>query len=69
VRCKACNIELTDYEATIRCSNTDEFIDICSSCLSAGGDVNFSDRADLRTLADMPEFSSLFDELDEYYNE
>jgi hypothetical protein len=44
MRCKACNIELTDYEATLRCSNTDEFIDVCTTCLSAGGDVNFSDQ-------------------------
>jgi hypothetical protein len=47
VRCKACNIELTDYEATLRCSNTDEFIDVCTTCLSAGGDVNFSDDGEL----------------------
>ncbi len=69
MRCKACNVELSDYESTLRCANTDEFIDLCMSCLTAGGDVNYSDRDDLRSLADLPEINSLFDDFEEYYDE
>lgn len=53
MRCKACDIELNDYESTLRCSNTNEFTDLCMGCLREGGDDNFNDRDDLRSLADV----------------
>ena len=53
MRCKACNVELTDYEATLRCANTGDFMDICLDCLTAAGDVNYNDRDDLRSIADV----------------
>ena len=70
MRCKACNIELTDYEATLRCANTDEFVDMCVACLSASGDENYNDRDDLRSLADLPDLREfLVDENEEYIHE
>jgi hypothetical protein len=39
------------------------------ACLTAGGDENYNDRADLRTLADLPELRTFFDEFEEYLNE
>ena len=69
MRCKACNVELTDYESTLRCANPDEFIDLCMACLTAGGDENYNDREDLRSLADLPELRTFFDEFEEYLNE
>jgi len=69
MRCKACNVDLSDYESTLRCANTDEFIDLCMTCLTGSGDVNYSDRADLRTLSDLPEISSLLDDFEEYLDE
>lgn len=69
MRCKACNIDLTDYESTLRCANTDEFMDLCLTCLSASGDENYNDRDDLRSLADLPEMKSFFDEFEEYVDE
>lgn len=53
MRCKACNKQLTDYESTLRCDNTEEYLDLCVECLTAGGDVNYTDRDDLRSLADV----------------
>lgn len=53
MRCKACNAELNDYESTLRCTNTDEFLDLCVECLTASGDTDYNDREDLRSLADV----------------
>ena len=39
MRCKACNVELKDFEATRRDPTTDEFHDLCNECLKA---VNWS---------------------------
>jgi hypothetical protein len=55
MRCKACDVELSNYESTLRCSNTNEFIDLCTVCLAESDDVNYTDRADLRSLADVTE--------------
>lgn len=51
MRCLACNIELTDYEAT-RKDKQDLFIDLCNSCYGAGS-VNDSARLDLLSEADI----------------
>lgn len=56
MRCKACDVELTDYEATRRFAVSQEFVDLCNRCFAVtldDGDV--IDRADLRTLADIEE--------------
>ncbi len=56
MRCKACDVELTDYEATRRYAISQEFVDLCNRCFAVtldDGDV--VDRADLRTLADIEE--------------
>jgi len=39
------------------------------ACLTAGGDENYNDREDLRSLADLPELRTFFDEFEEYLNE
>ena len=66
MRCTACDVALTDYEATLRCANTNEFIDLCIACLLASGFECYNDRADLRSLSDVPELRSLFDEMEHY---
>lgn len=56
MRCIACNVELTDYEATRRYAVSGEFVDLCNRCLSVSlDDGDVVDRADLRTLADIEE--------------
>lgn len=32
MRCKACDSELTDYEATRKCEATGEYPDLCNKC-------------------------------------
>ena len=36
MRCKACNEELTDKEATKRCRHSGDFMDLCIDCYEAG---------------------------------
>jgi hypothetical protein len=49
MRCKSCNVLLTDYEATIRGSNTGDYFDLCTSCLKeVAVSIEINDRPDLR---------------------
>lgn len=32
MRCRACDVELTDYESTQRHIETGEYLDLCSNC-------------------------------------
>lgn len=48
MRCLSCNAALTDYEATRRSVNTDEFIDLCNHCFaSISDDLQTIEREDL----------------------
>ena len=50
MRCKACNIILSDYELSRKDSETGEFIDLCNRCLTSAreGEYNYSiDASDL----------------------
>lgn len=56
MRCIACDVELTDYEATRRYATSREFVDLCNTCSAVSlYDVAVIDREDLRTLADIEE--------------
>ena len=56
MRCIACDVELTDYEATRRYAVSREFVDLCNNCSAVSlYDVDVIDREDLRTLADIEE--------------
>ena len=56
MRCIACDVELTYYEATRRFAVSQEFIDLCNRCAAVSlNDSDVVDRADLRTLADLEE--------------
>lgn len=46
MRCLACNVELTDFEATRKYSNTEEFIDLCNRChaSSQGYDLEYEEE-------------------------
>ena len=56
MRCIACDVELTDYEATRRYATSREFVDLCNRCAAVSLDESdVIDRADLRTLADIEE--------------
>ena len=56
MRCIACDVELTDYEATRRYAISKEFVDLCNKCFAVSlDDSDVIDRDDLRTLADIEE--------------
>lgn len=56
MRCVACDVELTDYEATRRFSSSGEFVDLCNRCFAVTLDTaDVVDREDLRSLADIEE--------------
>ena len=56
MRCMACDVELTDYEATRRYAISKEFVDLCNRCFAVSlDDGDVIDRDDLRTLADIEE--------------
>lgn len=53
MRCRACNAELNDYEAT-RKDHNDEFLDLCNTCYKeADYDFDTTDRLDLLNEADI----------------
>ena len=35
MRCRACNAELSDYEATLKDTHSDGYFDLCLECLTA----------------------------------
>lgn len=53
MRCKACNDELSDFEATRRSINTMEYIELCNGCFrSISANIASINRHDLMTLSD-----------------
>ncbi|MFB0911661.1 MAG: hypothetical protein QMA97_00435 [Glaciecola sp.] len=49
MRCNCCNVMLTPFESTVRNASTNEFMDMCESCLSyVSDDVRVLTREDLR---------------------
>jgi hypothetical protein len=43
MRCRACNAELDDLESVRKDTETGEFLDLCSDCLSAVRYAQFED--------------------------
>jgi len=53
MRCKACDKELTDFEATRKSSVTKEFLDLCNTCYKyVKEDTQVTERYDLMELQD-----------------
>lgn len=54
MRCFACDCELTDYEATLRSATTNQYLDMCSDCISASGiaAVSFSTQVSNNIIID-----------------
>jgi type IV secretory pathway VirD2 relaxase len=66
MKCKACDEILTDYEATRKVLETNEYLELCNNCFDSESDgVLTLDRADLKHVTD--EKPGLeFEQLDEY---
>jgi len=52
MRCMGCNRELTDFEATRRYGDTEEFIDMCNDCFKHTG-IKAVERPDLMSISDV----------------
>lgn len=49
MRCVACNVELTDFEATRKNANTGEYLDMCNHCFGEiSNDFLVIERDDLK---------------------
>jgi hypothetical protein len=64
MRCQCCNHNLSDFESTARRSDTNEFLDLCLSCLKDVG-IDYIGRRDLDPTSD-PEPDDLELEDNEY---
>lgn len=52
MRCLGCNKELTDFEATRRYADSEEFIDMCNDCFKYT-DIKAVERYDLMSISDV----------------
>ena len=53
MRCKACNVELNDFESTRKSTTTGEFLDLCNTFYgSVKNDVQAIERYDLMDVQD-----------------
>ena len=57
MRCLGCNKELTDFEATRRYAESEEFIDMCNDCFKYT-DIKAVERPDLMSISDIMELDS-----------
>lgn len=56
MRCVACNKHLTDFEATRKSAETEEFLDLCNDCYAPIRDqVKAIERHDLMSISDIEE--------------
>lgn len=67
MKCELCNANLSDFEATMRHAITKQFVNTCSQCLTAMGDViPLQVRNDLLSENDMNNVDTLLDNVDDY---
>lgn len=52
MRCIGCNKELTDFEATRRYADSENFVDLCNDCFKHTG-IKAVERFDLMGIADV----------------
>jgi len=57
MRCLGCNKELTDFEATRRYADSEEFIDMCNDCFKHTN-IKALERHDLMSISDVLELDS-----------
>ncbi len=62
MRCLCCNRSLSDYESTIKHSETSDYLDMCMPCIQEVG-LDFVDREDLR--GSVSEYDDLLDVIDD----
>ena len=69
MRCRCCDVALTDYEATRKSVTTNEYYDMCNRCfLTIKDDLLYKDRIDLMSSSDVDDVEIYYDDnnYDEY---
>lgn len=57
MRCRACDIELTDYESTRKSLLTNEYVDLCNNCYKhIKDDVQAVDNMENINIQDVVDF-------------
>ena len=65
MRCYCCNNLLTDYEATIKSVNNNDYLDMCLKCLkTVKDDVLQRDRIDLLSSSDVDDLDIYLEDVD-----
>ena len=65
MRCYCCNNLLTDYEATIKSVNNNDYLDMCLKCLkTVKDDVLYRDRRDLLSSSDVDDLDIYLEDVD-----
>lgn len=64
MRCSCCNNPLSDYESTLRHSESKQFLDTCMNCLDDSG-IPVKGRKDLLKTQDVNDYSNDYDALKE----
>ncbi len=53
MRCLACNVALSDFEATRKSAASGDFLDLCNNCYHhTAEDIDTIDRIDLKSESD-----------------
>lgn len=69
MRCVVCNEGLTDFEATRKYADTDDFVDMCNHCYSyVKRNIHTTEREDLLTEQDHVELDTRYDDLDDLFS-
>lgn len=69
MRCVICNEGLTDFEATRKYADTDDFVDMCNHCYSyVKRNIHTTEREDLLTEHDHAELDIRYDDLDDLFS-
>lgn len=69
MRCVICNEGLTDFEATRKYADTNDFVDMCNHCYSyVKRNIHTTEREDLLTEQDHVELDTRYDDLDDLFS-
>ncbi len=60
MRCKACDVLLTNFEATRKIRGTHEYLDLCNACFKP-----VSSSMDVEERQDLASYKELFDDPDD----
>ena len=68
MHCVVCDVELSDFEATRKYADTNEFVDMCNHCYSyVKRNIHTIERDDLLTEQDHVELDTRYDDLDDLF--